>query len=112
MNMDEPIMTPLTPIESWPNYIHRKLRDDWTLSTTCVENCECYYLRHWQLDYFMSRLTHDAGSDFRLFNEGHEYIVRMKDTAARIAENTQVRLSFRKPKKELNLPAYVLVKGM
>jgi hypothetical protein len=95
-------------VKDWPAYLHEKLKSDWVLSPTCRENCECYFLRHWEWKYYCQQLNTDGQRTVIKYN-GVEYLVLEYERAI-LAD--QVALSFRKPKPELNLPAYVLVKGI
>lgn len=99
---------PTIPMEPWPEYLHRKLQSDWVLSPTCRENCECYFLRHWETHYFVDSINL-ATLTLEYHNNTYKIIPA---EASGWDRYTQVALSFRKPKPELNLPAYVLVKGI
>lgn len=102
---------------SWPDYFHHKLCTDWVLSPTCKENCSNYFLRHWEAKYFKLQLFFNAdwGYFYIIGADGTKYRVIVKDqpyTTAVTDKYEQLALSFRSPKVELNLPAYVLVKGI
>lgn len=94
---------------NWPEYLHNKLEEQWNLSPTCRENCEVYLLRHWDTSYFSSQITNRDNVPYINY-QGTMYKVILRDVKC-ITED-QCALSFRKPKPELNLPAYVLVKGI
>lgn len=100
------------PSMQWPEYLHRKLKTDWVLSPACRDNCECYFLRHWETKYFLDFTNNiDYLKSGIIRYEGQEYRCCFNGID-KLADCKQVALSFRKPKPELNLPAYVLVKGI
>lgn len=102
------------PKQDWPTYFHEKLQYDWVLSKTCRDNCECYFLRHWEYKYLATKLFQfeDTISEWELHLDGEFYKVVFMDDDLNYHSEKQIALSFRKPKPELNLPAYVLVKGI
>lgn len=64
-----------------------------------------YYLLYWKPDYFFSQLNHGE-----IIHQDTIYIVVYKNcTPAALKKESQIRLSFRKPQAEFNIPAYVLV---
>jgi hypothetical protein len=92
--------------DDWPTYLHKKLQSDWSLSKACRDSCECYFIRHWERDYFFKQMDLNC---WGLRYLGREYRVIIDVIPMEV---TQLALSFRAPKQELNLPAYVLVKGI
>ena len=64
-----------------------------------------YYLLYWKPGYFFSQLNHGE-----IIHQDTRYIVVYKNcTPAALKKESQIRLSFRKPQAEFNIPAYVLV---
>jgi hypothetical protein len=96
-------------VKDWPAYVHEKLKNDWVLSPTCVDNCINYYLRHWEKDYYLLQVMYDNIGAYLIGADGTHYRIIPKEG---LADYKQLQLSFRAPAPELNLPAYVLVKGI
>ena len=84
------------------------VREDFFLPPAHVDHCSSYFLRHWELGYFLDKLDWNPMS---IFYDGIHYHVIFMDNLNWREEWDQVRLSFRKPTDE-SIPAYVLVKGI
>lgn len=65
---------------------------------------EKFYLLYWTGDYFKRSLI-----DGKITREGVTYLVIYRKPCIRIYNSSQIRCSFRQPKAEFNLPAYVIV---
>lgn len=72
-----------------------------------ADRCESYFLRRWNIEYFLDQMDWRPMS---LNYEGTEYRLVFMDNLKWREEYTQVFLSFRKPANPV-IPAYVLVKG-
>lgn len=100
------------PSMQWLEYLHHKLVEDWILSPTCRANCNNYFLRHWEFDHYKLQLMYnkDWGYWYIIGADGTKYRVIPKELG--LEKYSQLALSFRSAVPELNLPAYVLVKGI
>lgn len=65
-----------------------------------------YYLKHWQGEYLSSQIAEGS-----VLDNGEEYVVIYQGcTPYQVRRAKEVKLSFRKPKKEFALSSYVIVR--
>ncbi len=88
-----------------PNHMHSSVLNDWVLSEQAIKNCDEYYILYWDKAHIFSVLT----PDHTILHSGIEYLPIYKGAIFNEA-CTRIRLSFRKPKIETGIPAYVLIK--
>jgi hypothetical protein len=81
------------------------LTTKWSLSPDEESACEKYYILHWRGNHFWQVMT--SG---QIIHQNVRYLVVYKDcTPTQIKEDSKLFMSFRKPDRTFNLPAYVLV---
>lgn len=113
-----PVTKSVKPAASAPNSItaygkygmHRTnlsymCMNNWNFPAEYQDCLSAYYLLQWEGKYFGEKLREGTIS-----HNDEEYIVVYKNTTYFAAKKAaQVRLSFRKPQPEFNLPGYVIV---
>jgi hypothetical protein len=92
-----------------PTYFAHAIKDHWSLSQSHVEQLEAYFIRHWDVGHYLAQ---SSLLGTKLIYQGTMYHIIELDPEDRLFLSGQVALSFRKPKSESGLEAYVLVKTL
>lgn len=109
------MIAPVTPVKHGiygfidtrpPIAIHVSIVNDFFLHPQTIKQLKSHYILHWEKDYLIKRLNENG----TLIHADVEYIpIRRINLDNPLIQ--KVRLSFRQPKPELNIPSYVLIKA-
>ena len=86
--------------------IHVDICNEFFLPSGTVARLQSHYILHWDKDYLLNKLTPNG----TLIHADKEYIP-IKRCNLNNPDIYRVRLSFREPKSDLNIPSYVLIKA-
>ena len=101
----EPIIS--YPAQPLPIAIHSALINEFYLTPLQVSSLNRYYILQWSGTY----LQHKTSLTGTIVHQDTEYILVLPECSrAKFYASGNLKLSFRKPKAEYNIPPYVLVR--
>jgi len=93
--------------------LHSVLINDFYLSHSERSSLDKYYIHHWTGEYLKSQMCpeFDWYSEGVITHQDTSYIVICPDyLRKKYWKQLELKLSFRAPKKEFNIPPYVLIR--